>query len=75
MASLRAPGYHTLDMNLGKSIQIREQMALQLRLDMFNALNHTNWGSPGTDINNSLFGRITSAGAARSMQLALRLAF
>ncbi len=73
--SLRSPGYHTLDMNLAKSIQIKEQMALQLRVDMFNALNHTNWGSPGTDINNSLFGRITSAGASRSMQLALRLAF
>jgi len=74
-ASLRAPGYWTLDMNLGKSFKITEQTALQLRLDIFNALNHVNWGGPGTDINNSLFGRITGAGAARSMQLAVRLAF
>jgi len=60
---------------LAKSFKFTEGIALQLRLDMFNALNHANWGSPGTDINNSLFGRITSAGAARSMQLAARLAF
>jgi hypothetical protein len=74
-ASLRAPGFWTLDLNVGKSFRFTERVALQVRLDLFNALNHVNWGTPGSDINTSLFGRITSAGAARSAQIALRLAF
>src|SRR5262249_24911331 len=74
-ASLRAPGAWTLDASLSKDFAIGESRSLQLRADMFNALNHVNWGAPGTDINNSLFGRITKAGDARVVQLNLRLAF
>src|SRR5262249_3213793 len=74
-ASLRAPGAWTLDASLSKNFTLGESRSLQLRADMFNALNHVNWGAPGTDINNSLFGRITKAGDARVVQLNLRLAF
>ena len=74
-ASLRAPGYWTLDLSLNKSFSLAEMRSLKLRFDMFNALNHVNLGSPGTDIKSSLFGRITTAGAARSMQVNLRFAF
>jgi len=73
--SLRGPGLWNIDMNLAKNFEIREAIKLQLRLDMFNALNHTNWGTPVADLNTSTFGRILTTGNSRSMQLALRLAF
>jgi hypothetical protein len=74
-ASLRAPGYWTVDLSLSKSFKISEPAGIQFRVDMFNAFNHVNWGAPGTDINSSLFGRITTAGAARSIQMNLRFVF
>ncbi|NWG12224.1 MAG: TonB-dependent receptor [Acidobacteria bacterium] len=73
--SLRGPDFWTVDLNLGKTFLVTERVSLQVRADMFNALNHANWGNPNSDVNNSLFGRITSTSAGRSMQLALRLAF
>jgi hypothetical protein len=38
-------------------------------------LNKMNWGSPVTAINASDFGRITSAGGNRSIQIGSRLSF
>jgi hypothetical protein len=74
-ASLRAPCYWTLDTSLSKTLILKERHSLQFRADMFNATNHVNWGPPGTDINSSLFGRITTANASRTVQLNLRFAF
>jgi hypothetical protein len=36
-------------MSFGKNFSITERTALELRLDMFNAMNHVNWGNPNTD--------------------------
>jgi hypothetical protein len=73
--SLRGPGNWQIDLNVAKSFSINEGTRLQFRLDMFNALNHTNWGDPVTDITKSTFGMITTAADARSMQLSFRLTF
>jgi hypothetical protein len=44
-----SPGVVNLDFGLYKSVKITERMSLQLRLEAFNALNHSNlyvnWGS------------------------------
>ncbi len=41
-----APGYWNLDAGIGKNFQIRERYRVQLRTEMFNALNHANFDNP-----------------------------
>ena len=73
---VRGPGSWQTDFSLAKNFRVRENMRMQFRTDMFNALNHVNLGSPGTSISTpSTFGRITGAGGMRTMQLGLRLTF
>jgi len=73
--ALRGPGLWDVDLSFGKNFSITEQVKLQLRADMFTALNHTNLGGPVTNIESPLFGRITSARGARQIQLNMRLSF
>ena len=48
---------------------------LQVRVDMFSALNKRNWDNPVTSITASDFGRITSASGNRSIQIGARYSF
>lgn len=49
------PGVNNSDLSLQKSFAFHERAALQLRLDAFNALNHTQFGGSGTvGINNNI---------------------
>jgi hypothetical protein len=64
-----------LDLNLVKRVTVGEGKTFEFRLDAINALNHPVFGSPNTDINNTNFGRITSAGAGRIVVGNLRLSF
>ena len=43
--------------------------------EIFNLLNHTNFGNPDGNISNPTAGMITTADDARSMQFGLRLAW
>lgn len=72
--ALRSPGSWTLDASLAKSVNIRENIRLQMRADLFNSLNHTNLGGLSANISSSNFGRLTSA-TSRSMQLGAKLVF
>jgi outer membrane receptor protein involved in Fe transport len=72
--ALRAPGLGNLDASLAKSLSISERLRVQLRADTFNTTNHTNLSGMVTAINNSSFGRLTTA-TARTMQLGARLIF
>jgi len=72
---LDGPGSHTLDTGLMKNFHVTESKYVQFRWEMFNAPNHVNLSNPGTTLNTSTFGRITSAGGARQMQLALKFVF
>ena len=71
-SDLRAPGYRNWDISIQKYFPIREQVRVQFRLDMFNALNHTNFYSPNTTLGGG-FGTITQAWTPRQMQAALKL--
>jgi hypothetical protein len=42
---LRAPGINNWDISIFKNFQIRNDVYLQLRLEMFNAFNHTQFAS------------------------------
>lgn len=72
--NLRADGVHNLDASLIKAVPITERFNIQIRAEMFNALNRTQFNEPDTNPTSGTFGRITSAAnLPRAVQLALRL--
>lgn len=76
-AIINAPSFFNVDATLMKNIKFSESMRLQLRLEAFNLLNNVNFfpGASQQSINSTTFGQITSAGAARQLQLAVRFEF
>ncbi len=60
------------DSGLHKDFPINERLRAQFRFEIFNTLNHTNFGLPAGSMTSANFLRITSAGDPRIMQLALR---
>jgi outer membrane receptor protein involved in Fe transport len=69
------PGYWNLDLSLGKNFRVVEKVQLQVRMDAFNALNHTNLSGFSTDASSSSFGRFTNTRGARVSQLNGRLSW
>ena len=80
--TLTAPGLSNLDFSVFKNVRFSERITSQIRLEFFNALNHTNFSDP-QDVIFDNQGRITSnAGLitststdARRIQLGLKLHF
>jgi hypothetical protein len=72
---VRAPGMWNVDFSLAKNFSLRENVRLQIRTDMFNALNHTNLSGLRTSINDVFFGQLLSTMGARIMQWNARLTF
>ena len=79
--SLEGPGYEDVDLAVQKIIPIRGTMQLELRGEMFNALNHPNhlFAAPGPQNSNSStvfgspsFGYVTAAEAPREIQVAAK---
>jgi hypothetical protein len=70
------PGMQTLDVALDRQFSITEKMKFQFRAEFFNALNHTNLGTPDRFVNTPQFGTITEAATpGREIQLSARIAF
>jgi hypothetical protein len=55
--SLRGFGFAQLDVGLRRRFQLSERLRLQLRAEVFNALNRANFGNPVGDLRSSLFGQ------------------
>ncbi len=73
---LLGPGGSNWDLSIFKNTRLKEGINLQFRCEMFNALNHVNLNNPAVNVSNrSTFGTITGAGAARIIQLGLKLVF
>ena len=70
---MRGPGSWTADLNLSRNFKLTERVKLQIRADMFNAVNHVNLSNPSTGLNGATFGEINSAGSMRVVQLNSRL--
>jgi hypothetical protein len=74
-APLRGPGIWNVDLSLGKSFGLTENTKIELKADMLNALNHTQYTSVATNLTGIGFGGVTGTASARVVQLQLRLAF
>jgi hypothetical protein len=78
---LEGPGTIAVNGGLSKAVQIREGLRLRFEATFTNALNHTNFAPPATNVSSpSTFGVLQSAqtaeyGGNRTGQLALRLDF
>ena len=70
------PGMQTMDLGLVRQVNIAEKSQLEMRAEFFNALNHTNLGTPNRFVNTSSFGSITEATTpGREIQLSARVSF
>lgn len=70
------PGLFTTDASLAKFFPIwNERVRLQFRGEVFNVTNRPNFNNPNNSLISPAFGKIQSAGAARQIQLALKLLF
>ena len=71
------PGLQSLDAGIVREFGIAEKARFEARAEFFNALNHTNFGADGviTTVNDSRFGRVTSASEPRDVQFALKFLF
>jgi hypothetical protein len=80
--TLTKPGISTIDFSLVRNFTPAEGVTSQLRVEMFNALNHTNFGTPNTTVFDSAgnvpstAGRITSTSTtSRQIQFGLKITF
>jgi hypothetical protein len=74
--SVYGPGMQTMDVGLARSFSLAEKARLETRAEFFNALNHTNLGTPDRFVNTSTFGSITEVSTpGREIQLSARISF
>jgi hypothetical protein len=74
--SVYGPGMQTMDLSAQRAVQLHRQISFLVRGDFFNALNHTNLGSPNRYVNTPQFGSITTAMTpGREIQLSGRVQF
>ena len=84
---VRAPGQLDLNLSVGRSFVLRDRFQLRLRMEAYNALNHTNFEAPASSLtlttnsagqpiwNSPTFGLITAANQSRFLQLVGRFDF
>ena len=75
MDMARGPSSLNFHMTIAKSFGIGAGSRLQVRADIFNALNRKNYNNPNQSITSSDFGRINGAGGERTMQFGARFTF
>jgi hypothetical protein len=74
--TIYGPGRQTLDLALQREFSVTEKIKFQIRAEAFNALNHTNLGTPNRFVNTPQFGTITEAATPpREIQFSARLSF
>ena len=61
VSAIRAPSLQQIDADLNKSFKFTERVSMQLRLEMFNVLNHPTFGGPysvNTSVYSGFFGQV-----------------
>jgi hypothetical protein len=70
------PGMRTLDLAMTREFRVTEKVNFQMRAEFFNALNHSNFGTPNRFVNTPQFGTITEAATpGRQIQFGARISF
>ena len=70
------PGIANLDLGIQKAFELKEGTKLELRTDVLNVLNHTQFMNPDGNISDGAgFGRVTRARDPRLVQLAVRVTY
>jgi hypothetical protein len=75
-ATLRNPGYNNTDLSISKWFNNDGRIRAQFRADMFNFVNHPNFGSlssAGVTVGSTTAGALTQADIARQIQFALKI--
>jgi hypothetical protein len=72
---LRGPKFVSTDLSLMKNFPIGGGAQFQFRAELFNVFNHVNYGNPNGVFNSTSFGRISSAGSMRQVQLGGKILF
>ena len=72
---LIGPGTQNFDLSMHKRFRFLEKKALDVRWDVFNSLNRAKFSNPSGNLASSSFGKVTSAGDGRIMQVGLRIEF
>ena len=72
---VRGPSYRDVDLALMRRIPVGASRTLEVRAEVFNLLNTTNFGAPAGTAGIPAFGTITSALDPRVVQLAMKLLF
>ena len=74
--SVYGPGTQTLDLGIAREFGIAEKARFEWRGEFFNALNHTNLGTPNRFVNTASFGSITEVSTpGREIQISARVSF
>jgi Carboxypeptidase regulatory-like domain len=74
--TIYGPGMRTLDLAMTREFRVTEKVKFQMRAEFFNALNHSNLGTPGRFVNTPQFGTITEAATpGRQIQFGARVSF
>jgi hypothetical protein len=75
--SFRAPSALQFDAQVSRIFPIHESLAMTLRLEAYNVLNHPNFGTPDAKLSDGTFGQISSTNltSARVFQGAVKLTF
>ena len=72
---LTGPGTATVDLAVVRRFSIGERGRIDLRAEAFNLANRANFELPRRFADQPTFGRTLSAGAARQLQLGLRIEY
>jgi hypothetical protein len=75
LSNARGFGIRKEDLALRKDFLFTEQVRLEFNTQVFNLLNRPHWGLANDNISSSDFGKLTSAGPGRFVQLGLKLHF
>jgi len=69
------PAYRALDVMLGKTFPIKEQVRAELRAELFNVTNTPSLMAPNTSFGNAAFGTITRSYDPRVLEFVLKVHF
>jgi len=72
---IRGPGQITFDMNLSKTITVKESRALELRIQAANVFNTAHFTGLNTIVNSLTYGQVTSVGNMRRVTMLARFRF